>query len=37
MSDYQDTDFMKILIVEDEKALSDSIKDYLGGETYLCE
>ena len=28
---------MKILIVEDENALSDSIKDYLGGETYLCE
>lgn len=28
---------MKILIVEDEKALSDSIKDYLESEQYLCE
>ena len=28
---------MKILIVEDEKALSESIGDYLKGEDYLCE
>ena len=28
---------MKILIVEDEKALSESIASYLKGEDYLCE
>lgn len=28
---------MKILIVEDERGLSDSIRDYLSGEKYLCE
>ena len=28
---------MKLLIVEDEKALSDSIVSYLGHEDYLCE
>ena len=28
---------MKILIVEDEKALAESIADYLKGEDYLCE
>lgn len=28
---------MKILIVEDEKALSESIEAYLTGEDYLCE
>lgn len=28
---------MKILIVEDEKKLSDSIVSYLSGEKYLCE
>lgn len=28
---------MKILIIEDERALSDSIKDYLESEQYLCE
>lgn len=28
---------MKLLIIEDEKKLSDSIVTYLGGEKYLCE
>lgn len=28
---------MKILIIEDERKLSDSIVDYLKGENYLCE
>ena len=28
---------MKILIIEDEKALSESIAAYLKGEDYLCE
>ncbi len=28
---------MKILIIEDERKLSDSIVAYLGGENYLCE
>lgn len=28
---------MKILIIEDERELSDSIVAYLGGENYLCE
>lgn len=28
---------MKILIVEDERGLSDSIRDYLSSEKYLCE
>ena len=28
---------MKILIVEDERKLSDSIVAYLNGERYLCE
>jgi DNA-binding response OmpR family regulator len=28
---------MKILIVEDEKPLSDSIRDYLSSQEYLCE
>ena len=28
---------MKILIIEDERKLSDSIVDYLKGEKYLCE
>ena len=28
---------MKLLIIEDEKELSDSIVSYLGSETYLCE
>lgn len=28
---------MKILIIEDEPELSDSIADYLSGEEYLCE
>lgn len=28
---------MKILIIEDEKELSDSIVSYLGSENYLCE
>lgn len=28
---------MKILIIEDEKALSDSIATYLEGENYICE
>jgi DNA-binding response OmpR family regulator len=28
---------MKILIIEDEKALADSIKDYLSNEGYICE
>lgn len=28
---------MKILIIEDERRLSDSIAAYLGGEKYLCE
>ena len=28
---------MKILIIEDEKELSDSIATYLKGENYLCE
>ena len=28
---------LKILIIEDEKALSESIADYLKGEDYLCE
>ncbi len=28
---------MKILIVEDEKELSDSIVSYLNQENYLCE
>ena len=28
---------MKILIIEDEKALSESIATYLKGEDYLCE
>lgn len=37
MNDESNADFMKILIIEDEKALSDSIKDYLGEEKYLCE
>lgn len=37
MSGYEETHSMKILIIEDEKILSDSIKDYLEGEKYLCE
>lgn len=28
---------MKLLIIEDEKELSDSIVSYLGKEDYLCE
>lgn len=28
---------MKILVIEDERKLSDSIVAYLGGENYLCE
>lgn len=28
---------MKILIIEDEKELSDSIESYLSSEKYLCE
>lgn len=28
---------MKILIIEDERRLSDSMKDYLKGQDYLCE
>ena len=28
---------MKLLIIEDEKALCDSIKDYLGQEGHICE
>lgn len=28
---------MKILVVEDEKELSESIAEYLSGESYLCE
>ena len=28
---------MKILIVEDETALTQSISEYLSGENYLCE
>ena len=28
---------MKVLIVEDERELSDSIATYLDGERYLCE
>lgn len=28
---------VKILIIEDERRLSDSIKDYLEGQDYLCE
>ena len=28
---------MKLLIIEDEKELSDSIVSYLGSENYLCE
>ncbi len=28
---------MKVLIIEDERKLSDSIVDYLKGEKYLCE
>ena len=28
---------MKLLIIEDEKALSDSIVSYLSHEEYLCE
>lgn len=28
---------MKILVIEDEKSLSDSIVEYLSGERYLCE
>lgn len=28
---------MKILIIEDERKLSDSIVSYLGSEKYLCE
>lgn len=28
---------MKILIIEDERRLSDSIRDYLEGQHYLCE
>ena len=28
---------MKVLIIEDERVLSDSIVDYLKGEKYLCE
>lgn len=28
---------MKLLIIEDEKSLSDSIVAYMGGEQYLCE
>lgn len=28
---------MKILIIEDEKELADSISEYLSGENYLCE
>lgn len=28
---------MKILIIEDEKELSDSIVSYLSSEKYLCE
>lgn len=28
---------MKILIIEDEKALAESIADYLEGEDYICE
>ncbi len=28
---------MKILIIEDEKELAESISDYLSGENYLCE
>ena len=28
---------MKILIIEDEKVLSDSIMSYLKAEKYLCE
>ncbi|MCH4216878.1 MAG: DNA-binding response regulator, partial [Prevotella sp.] len=28
---------MKILIIEDEHRLSDSMKDYLEGQNYLCE
>ncbi len=28
---------MKLLVIEDEKALSDSICDYLGNESFMCE
>ena len=28
---------MKILLIEDEKALAESISDYLKGEGYVCE
>ena len=28
---------MKVLIIEDEKALSDSIFTYLNSEQYICE
>lgn len=30
-------DLMKILIIEDERRLSDSIRDYLTSQDYLCE
>lgn len=37
ISHHKELDTMKILIIEDERQLSDSIVDYLRSEQYLCE